>query len=111
VRSRSLTPQSAGQRGGRVADIHYKADIELQPSYDLPAEKHTGRFFNRVCDEMDTPKVIVDDVDPPLTTVSLPLTEMGKTASQLLIDQINREGQQKIIIKMLKGELVIRESA
>jgi LacI family transcriptional regulator/LacI family repressor for deo operon, udp, cdd, tsx, nupC, and nupG len=50
-------------------------------------------------------------VDPPLTTVSLPLTEMGKTASQLLIDQINREGQQKIIIKMLKGELVIRESA
>jgi LacI family transcriptional regulator/LacI family repressor for deo operon, udp, cdd, tsx, nupC, and nupG len=51
-------------------------------------------------------------VDPALTTVSQPVFEIGKTASQLLIDQINRDvSEWKSIIKVLKTELIIRKSS
>jgi DNA-binding LacI/PurR family transcriptional regulator len=50
-------------------------------------------------------------IDPPLTTVSQPVNDMGMTAAQLLIDQINRDvSEWKSIIKVLKTELIIRKS-
>jgi LacI family transcriptional regulator/LacI family repressor for deo operon, udp, cdd, tsx, nupC, and nupG len=50
-------------------------------------------------------------IDPPLTTVSQPVQDIGRTAAQLLIDQINREvSDWKSIIKVLKTELVVRKS-
>lgn len=45
---------------------------------------------------------------PPLTTVSMPLYEMGKKAGQMLLAQIKGEGGIKEVI--IKGELIIRES-
>ncbi len=51
-------------------------------------------------------------IDPPLTTVSQPVLEIGRTAAQLLIDQINREvADWKSVIKILKTELVVRKSS
>ncbi len=51
-------------------------------------------------------------IDPPLTTVSQPVTEIGRTAAQLLIDQINRDvSEWKTIIKVLKTELIVRKSS
>jgi LacI family transcriptional regulator/LacI family repressor for deo operon, udp, cdd, tsx, nupC, and nupG len=51
-------------------------------------------------------------IDPPLTTVSQPVKEMGRIAAQLLIDQINREvADWKAIIKVLKTELIVRKSS
>jgi LacI family transcriptional regulator/LacI family repressor for deo operon, udp, cdd, tsx, nupC, and nupG len=51
-------------------------------------------------------------IDPPLTTVAQPVTELGRVAAQLLIDQINRDiSEWKSIIKVLKTELIVRESA
>lgn len=53
-----------------------------------------------------------DLIDPPLTTVSQPVREIGSTAAQLLIDQINRDvSEWKSIIKVLKTELIIRKSS
>jgi DNA-binding LacI/PurR family transcriptional regulator len=51
-------------------------------------------------------------IDPPLTTVSQPVREIGSTAAQLLIDQINRDvSEWKSIIKVLKTELIVRKSS
>lgn len=51
-------------------------------------------------------------IDPPLTTVAQPVKDIGKTAAQLLIDQMNREvSEWKSIIKVLKTELIIRQSS
>lgn len=51
-------------------------------------------------------------IDPPLTTVSQPVKEMGRTAAQLLIDQINRDvADWKSIIRVLKTELIVRNSS
>jgi LacI family transcriptional regulator/LacI family repressor for deo operon, udp, cdd, tsx, nupC, and nupG len=51
-------------------------------------------------------------IDPPLTTVSQPVKEMGSTAARLLIDQINREvSEWKSIIRVLKTELIVRKSS
>ena len=50
--------------------------------------------------------------DPPLTTVSQPVKDIGRAAAQLLIDQINRDvSDWKAIIKVLKTELIIRQSS
>lgn len=50
--------------------------------------------------------------DPPLSTVSQPVREIGKTAAQLLLDQMNREvSEWKAIIKVLKTELIVRSSS
>jgi DNA-binding LacI/PurR family transcriptional regulator len=51
-------------------------------------------------------------VEPALTTVSQPVQEIGKTAVQLLIDQINREPSEwKAVTKILKTELIVRASS
>lgn len=51
-------------------------------------------------------------IDPPLTTVSQPVNEMGRTAAQLLIDQINRNvSDWKAYIRVLKTELIVRGSS
>jgi LacI family transcriptional regulator/LacI family repressor for deo operon, udp, cdd, tsx, nupC, and nupG len=51
-------------------------------------------------------------IDPPLTTIAQPVTELGRVAAQLLIDQINRDiSEWKSIIKVLKTELIVRDSA
>jgi LacI family transcriptional regulator/LacI family repressor for deo operon, udp, cdd, tsx, nupC, and nupG len=51
-------------------------------------------------------------IDPPLTTVAQPVKDIGKTAAQLLIDQINRDvSEWKSMIKVLKTELIIRKSS
>jgi DNA-binding LacI/PurR family transcriptional regulator len=51
-------------------------------------------------------------IEPALTTVSQPVKEMGQTAAQLLIDQINRDVTEwKSIIRVLKTELIVRKSS
>ncbi|MBS1563378.1 MAG: substrate-binding domain-containing protein, partial [Bacteroidetes bacterium] len=51
-------------------------------------------------------------IDPPLTTVSQPVKDIGRTAAQLLLDQINRDvSEWKAIIKVLKTKLIIRKSS
>jgi len=50
-------------------------------------------------------------IEPALTTVSQPIEEIGKTAAQLLIDQISRDTSDwKAVTKVLKTELIIRAS-
>jgi len=50
-------------------------------------------------------------IEPPLTTMSQPVHEIGKVAAELLIDQINREVKDwKAVTKMLKTEIIIRGS-
>ena len=98
-------------------------------------------FFNRVCYEMKSPKVIVDDyegafnatehlilsgrkriahiaepsaaiIEPPLTTVSQPAYEIGKTAAKLLIDLIaDKNAHPSSETVVLKTKLVVRKSA
>jgi DNA-binding LacI/PurR family transcriptional regulator len=51
-------------------------------------------------------------IDPPLTTVSQPVREIGNTAARLLIDQISRDvSEWKSIIRVLKTELIVRKSS
>lgn len=57
-------------------------------------------------DDMD----IADYIIPPLTTVRQPVFEMGKIAVESLIALINNKQPQKPIQKMLKVELIIRQS-
>ena len=48
-------------------------------------------------------------LDPMLTTVAIPVDEMGKIAGKLLIDRI--EGGHKIPVKaILPYQLIVRES-
>jgi LacI family transcriptional regulator/LacI family repressor for deo operon, udp, cdd, tsx, nupC, and nupG len=50
-------------------------------------------------------------IEPGLTTVAQPVREMGKTAAQLLLDQMDREvSDWKAIIRTLKTELIVRGS-
>lgn len=50
-------------------------------------------------------------IEPSLTTVSQPVAEIGKTATRIVIDQINREvSDWKAVTKILKTQLMIRDS-
>ena len=56
---------------------------------------------------LDTPKNHIEMSWPPLTTVNLPAFEMGASASNILIDQIEqKENKQNQVL--LAGELVVR---
>lgn len=51
-------------------------------------------------------------LEPALTTVSQPVKEIGRVATQLLIDQIKRDvNEWKSMIRVLKTELIIRKSS
>ncbi|MBS0030390.1 LacI family DNA-binding transcriptional regulator [Chitinophaga sp. 22321] len=51
-------------------------------------------------------------IHPSLTTVSQPVKEIGGTAAQLLIDQMSRDvSDWKSIIRVLKTELIVRNSS
>ncbi len=50
-------------------------------------------------------------VEPSLTTVAVPLAEMGRTAVKLLMDMIDTDpADWKLLIKVLDTELIIRNS-
>lgn len=51
-------------------------------------------------------------IEPALTTVSQPVKEIGKVATQLLIDQMKKDvSEWKNLIKVLKTQLVVRNSS
>jgi LacI family transcriptional regulator len=47
---------------------------------------------------------------PPLTTVALPLVEMGRLAGELLLEAIHDKGEQTAALHAVPCELVIRQS-
>jgi DNA-binding LacI/PurR family transcriptional regulator len=52
-----------------------------------------------------------DLIEPPLTTMAQPVTEMGKTAIRMVLDQMKRDvNDWKATTKMLKTKLIIRKS-
>ena len=53
----------------------------------------------------------VEDVIPPLTTVALPTEEMGRTAANLVIEQIETEGAAAPQRIVLKETLIVRKSS
>jgi len=51
-------------------------------------------------------------IEPALTTVSQPVKEIGKVATQLLLDQMKRDvNEWKSMIRVLKTELIVRKSS
>ena len=52
----------------------------------------------------------VDDVIPPLTTIALPTEEMGRTAAQMVLEQIDTHGEAPKRRVVLKEQLVVRKS-
>jgi DNA-binding LacI/PurR family transcriptional regulator len=52
----------------------------------------------------------VEDVIPPLTTMALPTEEMGRTAAELVLEQIETRGQAPARRVVLKETLVARRS-
>lgn len=51
-------------------------------------------------------------IEPGLTTVAQPMREIGRTAVELLLDQMDREvADWKATVRVLKTELVIRDSS
>jgi LacI family transcriptional regulator/LacI family repressor for deo operon, udp, cdd, tsx, nupC, and nupG len=50
-------------------------------------------------------------IEPSLTTVAQPMHEIGRTAVQLLLDQLDRVADWKAITRTLKTELIIRDSS
>jgi DNA-binding LacI/PurR family transcriptional regulator len=53
----------------------------------------------------------VDDVIPPLTTIALPTEEMGRTAAEMVLEQIDTKGEAPKRRVVLKETLVVRKSA
>jgi DNA-binding LacI/PurR family transcriptional regulator len=49
-------------------------------------------------------------IEPSLTTVSQPAHEMGKAAAKIFIDQLNQKKEFKPVTKVLKTELIVRNS-
>lgn len=51
-------------------------------------------------------------IEPSLTTVAQPVKEIGRVATQLLIDQMKRDvSEWKSMIKVLKTQLIVRSSS
>ncbi len=69
--------------------------IILKKGLRVPEDMAVVGFSNDYISEL---------IDPPLTTVSQPVKEIGSTAARLLIDQINRDiSEWKSIIRVLKN--------
>jgi len=59
-----------------------------------------------------TDNPLAEIIDPPLTTVRQPAYDIGKTAAEILLDQIqNRSHRNWPVHRVLKTELIIRKSA
>jgi LacI family transcriptional regulator len=52
----------------------------------------------------------VEEVIPPLTTVALPTEQMGRAAAEMLLDQIETEGQAEPKRLVMKEQLIVRRS-
>ena len=52
----------------------------------------------------------VAEVIPPLTTVALPTGEMGRTAAQMVVEQIQSSGEAEPRRVVLKETLIVRKS-
>ncbi len=50
-------------------------------------------------------------VEPPLTTVAQPVFEIGQTAAELLLQEINAGKAAKLTTKVLQTELIVRKSS
>lgn len=68
----------------------------------------------RIPDEISvigfTNEPVSNFIEPSLTTVSQPSFEMGRTAAELLIEELERPGSFSPITKVLPTELIIRNS-
>ena len=59
-----------------------------------------------------TDNPMAEMIEPPLTTVRQPAYEIGRTAAELLLDQVmNKPHRSQPVHKILKTELIIRKSA
>jgi LacI family transcriptional regulator len=59
-----------------------------------------------------TDNPMADMIEPPLTTVRQPAYDIGKTAAEMLLDQIqNRSHRNQPVHTVLKTQLIIRKSA
>ena len=52
----------------------------------------------------------VEDVIPPLTTVALPTEEMGRMAAEMVLEQIETNGEAAPRRVVLKETLIVRKS-
>jgi DNA-binding LacI/PurR family transcriptional regulator len=52
----------------------------------------------------------VEDVIPPLTTVGLPTEQMGRTAAEMVLEQIRTDGTAPRRRVVLKETLIVRKS-
>ena len=50
-------------------------------------------------------------VDPSLTTVSVPKVELGRSAGELILEQIERDGEYANSVQVFEAHLVVRESS
>ncbi|CAN5568620.1 LacI family DNA-binding transcriptional regulator [soil metagenome] len=84
---------------------HYLAIKLLQKSWEagisVPHDLSVVTFSNAYP---------VEDVIPPLTTVALPTEEMGRTAAELVLEQIESNGAAKPRRIVLKETLIVRKS-
>jgi LacI family transcriptional regulator len=52
----------------------------------------------------------VEDVIPPLTTIALPTEEMGRSAANMVLEQIDTKGEAPVRRVVLKETLIVRKS-
>jgi LacI family transcriptional regulator len=52
----------------------------------------------------------VEDVIPPLTSVALPTEQMGRTAAELLLEQIESDAAVEPRRVVMKEQLIVRRS-
>lgn len=50
-------------------------------------------------------------VDPSLTTVSVPKVELGRSAGELILEQIERDGEYANSVQIFEAHLIVRESS
>jgi LacI family transcriptional regulator len=78
----------------------------------LYLKKHGIRIPDDIAIVGFTDNPMAEMIEPPLTTVRQPAYEIGKTAAELLLDQIqNKSHRNHPVHKVLKTELIIRKSA
>jgi DNA-binding LacI/PurR family transcriptional regulator len=88
-----------------VAYTHYMAVKLLQKLWErglkVPDDLSVATFTNAFP---------VEDVIPPLTTVGLPTEQMGRTAAEMVLEQIRTDGTAPRRRVVLKETLIVRKS-